>query len=73
MTTVDNVDHASIAENMKCVPLPTRKRGAQSGEAKEEYERVLAKWCQEIIQTAANMDFKIGARDWCYVLENAGS
>ena len=73
MTTVDNVDHASIAENMKCVPLPTRKRGAQSAEAKEEYERVLAEWCQEIIQTAENMDFKIGARDWCYVLENAGS
>jgi len=27
----------------------------------------------EIIQTAATMDYKIGARDWCYVLEVAGS
>ena len=71
--TSDSVDHASIAENMKCGPLPTRKRGAQSAKAKEEYERALSEWCQEIIQTATKMDFKIGARDWCYVLENAGS
>ena len=58
---------------MKCIPLPTRKRGAQSAEAKEEYERALSEWCREIIRTAEQMDFKIGARDWCYVLENAGS
>ena len=37
---------------MKCIPLPTRKRGAQSAEAKEEYERALSEWCREIIQTA---------------------
>ena len=66
-------DHTSIANGMKCIPLPTRKRGAQSAEAKEEYERALSEWCREIIQTAEKMDFKIGARDWCYVLENAGS
>jgi hypothetical protein len=30
-------------------------------------------WCQEIIRVADTMDYKIGARDWCYVLEFAGS
>ena len=30
------------------VRLPTRKRGAQSAKAKEEYERALSEWCQEI-------------------------
>jgi hypothetical protein len=70
---VTHFDHTSIATGMKCIPLPTRKRGAQSAEAKEEYERALSEWCREIIQTAEQMDFKIGARDWCYVLENAGS
>ena len=56
--TSDSVDHASIAENMKCVPLPTRKRGAQSAKAKEEYERALSEWCQEIIQTAEEDGFQ---------------
>ena len=70
---VTHFDHTSIATGMKCIPLPTRKRGAQSAEAKEEYERALSEWCRKIIQTAEQMDFKIGARDWCYVLENAGS
>ena len=34
---------------------------------------MLSEWCQEIIRAAETMDFKIGARDWCYVLEKAGS
>jgi hypothetical protein len=41
--------------------------------AKEAFEAQLAEWCQEIIRVADTMDYKIGARDWCYVLEVAGS
>jgi hypothetical protein len=67
------IDHAGIATRMQCIPLPRRNRGAQSATAKEVYERALSEWCQEIIRTAATMDYKIGARDWCYVLEVAGS
>ena len=48
--TSDSVDHASIAENMKCGPLPTRKRGAQSAKAKEEYERALSEWCRRLFR-----------------------
>ena len=58
---------------MKCIPLPRRKRGGQSAAAEAEFERACTEWCQEIIRVANTMDYKIGARDWCYVLEVAGS
>ena len=67
------IDHASIAGGMKCIPLPRRKRGGQSAAAEAEFERACTEWCQEIIRVANTMDYKIGARDWCYVLEVAGS
>jgi hypothetical protein len=67
------IDHASIAGGMKCIPLPRRKRGGQSAAAEAEFERVRDEWCQEIIRIADTMDYKIGARDWCYMLEVAGS
>jgi hypothetical protein len=67
------IDHASIAGGMRCIPLPRRKRGGQSAAAEAEFERALAEWCREIIRVADTMDYKIGARDWCYVLEVAGS
>src|SRR5215831_15559881 len=65
------IDHASIAGEMKCIPLPRRKRGGQSAAAEAEFERACTEWC--IIRVANTMDYKIGARDWCYVLEVAGS
>jgi hypothetical protein len=67
------IDHASIADGMKCILLPRRSRGAQSAAAKDIHDRALSEWCQEIIRIAGTMDYKIGARDWCYVLEVAGS
>lgn len=67
------VDHTSIARGMACIPLPRRKRGAQSADAKDSFEQQVSEWCQEIIRIAGTMDYKIGARDWCYVLEVAGS
>jgi hypothetical protein len=70
---MSTIDHASIAKGMKCIPLPRRKRGAQSAAAEVEFEQVCTEWCQEIIRVADTMDYKIGARDWCYVLEVAAS
>jgi hypothetical protein len=68
-----SIDHTAIARGMACILLPRRKRGAQSAEAKESFEQQVSEWCQEIIRIAGTMDYKIGARDWCYVLEVAGS
>jgi hypothetical protein len=68
-----SIDYARIAERMKCIPLPRRKRGGQSVAAEAQFERTLTEWCQEIIRVAETMDYKIGARDWAYVLEVAGS
>jgi hypothetical protein len=70
---MSTIDHLSIAQGMARIPMPRRKRGAQSAEAKATFERDLSEWCQEIIRIAETMDYKIGARDWCYVLEVAGS
>ena len=61
---------------MKCIPAFAAPEVAVQPEARRQRihsSNTVSEWCQEIIQTAVNMDFKIGARDWCYVLENTGS
>ena len=73
MGDAPNIDYASIAGGMKCILLPRRSRGAQSAAAKASFEQRVSEWCQEIIRIADTMDYKIGARDWCYVLEVVGS
>ena len=52
--------------------LPTRPRGRLSGCALEDYLFVLEHFCDWIKKKAASMDFKVGARGWCYILENEG-
>jgi hypothetical protein len=49
--------------------LPRRPRGRLS----EEAHRVqLKRFCGLIKQIASTMDFKVGSRGWCYILENYG-
>jgi hypothetical protein len=45
MTDRPVLDHASIAEGMKRIPLPRRSRGAQGVARKVAYERAVAEWC----------------------------
>jgi hypothetical protein len=52
--------------------LPRRKRGAQTRQSEAEYQKSRAALCQLIRQIRSRMDFKIGARGWCYVLEERG-
>lgn len=73
MSDTQTIDHASIAAGMKCILLPRRGRGAQSAAAKDLFKQRLSEWCREIIRIADTMDYNIGSRDWCYVLEVAGS
>ena len=52
--------------------LPRRSRGRQSSESEAEYQQRPAAFCRLILQIRSTMDFEIGSRGWCYVLEPHG-
>jgi hypothetical protein len=52
--------------------LPRRSRGRQSAEADAAYERQVSDFCALMLQIRLTMDFGIGSRGWCYVLEQHG-
>jgi hypothetical protein len=52
--------------------LPKRKRGYQSPAAKDAYAEDLAVWCEKIKVINSRLDFSVGTRGWCYILEERG-
>jgi hypothetical protein len=52
--------------------LPTRRRGRQSAEAEAEYQQQIDAFCKLILKIQSTMDFKVGSRGWCYILEPHG-
>jgi hypothetical protein len=52
--------------------LPTRRPGRQSVIAEREYREAVERFCALIEQIADGMDFKVGSRGWCYILERHG-
>jgi hypothetical protein len=52
--------------------LPKRRRGYQSAEAKETYRQQVQVFCDLIVEIESTMDFKVGSRGWCYILEEHG-
>ena len=50
--------------------LPKRRPGRQSAAA-EAAEKVAA-FCARILQIRSTMDFEVGSRGWCYILEQHG-
>jgi len=52
--------------------LPQRRRGRQSAEAEAEYREQRERFCALILQIDSTMDFKVGSRGWCYILEQHG-
>jgi hypothetical protein len=52
--------------------LPQRRRGRQSAEAEVEYREQRERFCALILQINSTMDFKVGSRGWCYILEQHG-
>jgi hypothetical protein len=52
--------------------LPKRQRGRQSPEAEAKYREQLAAFCALIRQIRSTMDFAVGSRGWCYILERKG-
>src|SRR5262249_33047 len=52
--------------------LPKRGRGRQTAEADAAYEQRVADFCQLMLQIRSTMDFRVGSRGWCYILEQHG-
>jgi hypothetical protein len=52
--------------------LPRRRRGRQSQAAEIEYQERVAAFCALIRQIQSSMDFAVGSRGWCYLLERHG-
>ena len=52
--------------------LPRRSRGRQSETAKLVYQEQVAAFCALIQEIRSTMDFDVGSRGWCYILERHG-
>ena len=52
--------------------LPRRCRGRQSFQAQIEYRDRVVAFCRLILQIRSTMDFDVGSRGWCYILERPG-
>jgi len=49
--------------------LPRRPRGRLNSAAEAAYQAVLAEFCDRILQIRSRLDFEVGTRGWCYLLE----
>jgi hypothetical protein len=56
----------------QALELPRRRRGRQTPEGEAEYQARRAAFCRLILQIRSTMDFAIGSRGWCYILEQHG-
>jgi hypothetical protein len=52
--------------------LPKRRRGRQDQESEAEYHKTVDAFCKLILQIKSRLDFAIGSRGWCYILERHG-
>jgi hypothetical protein len=52
--------------------LPRRRRGRQTPESEAEYHARRAAFCRLILKIRSTMDFDVGSRGWCYILEQHG-
>src|SRR5271166_548017 len=52
--------------------LPKRGRGRPSPAAEAEYRERVAVFCSLVRDIQSRMDFSVGVRGWCYILEKHG-
>jgi hypothetical protein len=52
--------------------LPRRRRGRPGAAAELAYQEQVAAFCALIQKIASTMDFRVGSRGWCYILEHHG-
>ena len=53
-------------------PIPKRPRGRQSPAAEARYEEEVRAFCATVLEIKSTLDFAIGSREYCYLLEPHG-
>jgi hypothetical protein len=49
--------------------LPRRARGRPNASAEAQYEAELERFCARLLEIRSRLDFRVGSRGWCYLLE----
>lgn len=49
--------------------FPRRGRGRPTAASQARYENEVRRWCAAILEINSRLDFQVGSRGWCYVLE----
>ena len=57
---------------MTSIILPRRPRGRPSAEAEARYQNQIDAFCALVLEIRSTMDFAVGSRGWCYILERHG-
>ena len=57
---------------MSALTFPRRPRGRLSPAKAAEYAEARQAFCAAILEIRARLDFSIGSRGWCYILEEHG-
>ncbi len=57
---------------MTLITLPKRGRGRPSAKAQADYDAKVEEFCRRLLEIQSGLDFKPGARGWCYILEEYG-
>jgi hypothetical protein len=52
--------------------LPRRPRGRPTEAGEAQYKRDLRAFCKLMLEIKSGMDFRVGVRGWCYILEKHG-
>jgi hypothetical protein len=71
-TLITTEKTAQDGETVARLALPRRRRGRQTPESETEYQAQRAAFCRLILEIRSTMDFGVGSRGWCYILEQHG-
>src|SRR5215468_9580398 len=55
------------------IVIPKRGKGRPSAAGAAAYRKQVKKFCGQIKQIRATLDFEVSARGWCYILEEHGA
>jgi hypothetical protein len=66
---IETMDDLSYHDTPDPVELPRRPRGRPTLAAKQAYKASIARFCACIREIKKRIDFDVGTRGWCYLLE----